>query len=358
MPVLHFAGIALAGNYAESAANFPYSSKIIANPLQLNLQLATKLQSTHFANFKVSLDLGDVHTGDALGVALVVTWENVGQESFPGFTKVFLNLQAEALVFNFKTKQIVSSFPFGAEYIDALPHQQAVSPAKIEAEFRALYLRKASGILDQFVQTMRAAKLPHAGALRIQVAAASLSPAAAQTLGSYGVSTQKGSYLLLSSFERYLSANCHIPVLPHANNQAIGGVMAARFADGSVFQFHIPQPDYVIRLSLQNARRVEISRTASERALAYAAYLKVVIDQPLSPQPVLSASFKYAAVKVLALGASPDNPEGFQEAIFSICDQVTRDFAAPNPSWEDKWVTDEQPTDALSTMPALMRRFS
>uniref|UniRef100_UPI00203FDB28 hypothetical protein n=1 Tax=Enterobacter hormaechei TaxID=158836 RepID=UPI00203FDB28 len=53
---------------------------------------------------------------------------------------------------------------------------------------------------------------------------------------------------LAHELSKTLSSNTGVGLLPPASGQAIGGAMAARFADGKVYQMKIPEPDYVINL--------------------------------------------------------------------------------------------------------------
>ena len=54
-----------------------------------------------------------------MALAFVLTWENFGTEQFSDFTKVTVDLQAEALLFDFNSKEIVASYPFGAQYMNS-----------------------------------------------------------------------------------------------------------------------------------------------------------------------------------------------------------------------------------------------
>lgn len=357
--IVHFAGFALSGNFAQSAESFPYTSALIQNSdknalMDINRALVDKIRTQTFDNAFITTDLGDFKKGDALALAFVLTWENVSKEPFEDFTKVAINLQADAILFDFATKQIVSAYPFGVEYIDSVKGPS--SPQRELNDVRGLYDVQAGNFLDAFIVALHRIQPKTSFGGRLQITSTSISPAAAQQLAQYRIDSNQAQELLENAFERYLTHNTGVPILPHANNQAIGGVMAARFVNGDVFNFVIPKPDYRIQLTLNNLRRVEVSRTAAETAFAYASYLDVTIDQPLSGTQFLAASFKYPVVKVISNTGIPDDASALQESLLSISDQITQQFNRPSKKWSDQWLVKETESGQLARMPDLLQR--
>src|SRR4029077_869530 len=106
--------------------------------------------------------------------------------------------------------------------------------------------------------------------------------------------------------------------------------------------------------AMNNLRKVEVSRTAAETAFAYASYLDVTIDQPLSGSQFLGASFKYPVVKVISNTGTPDDASALQESLLSISDQVTRQFNDPSGKWSDQWLVKEGESGQLARMPDLL----
>lgn len=354
---IHFAGFALAGDAAKSQENFPNTKQIIGNQqdlLEFNKTLTTKIESETFENIKVTTELGDYKKGDALALAFVLTWENVSTEKYEDFTKVAVNLQAQALLFDFSTKQIIAAYPFGVEYIDSV--HGIPDPKRILLDVRKLYNTQSGGLFGAFIDALHRAKPKASFKSRIQVIPAdSLQPANDELIRT-GAKPDQAKELLTNAFENFLSSNGDIPVLPHANNQAIGGVMALHFVNGDASDLKIPQPDYEVHLTLDNLRKVEVSKTNAETAIAYASYLSINIVQPLSGTHFIDGSFKYAVVKVIANSGTPDDVAEYQESLLSISDQVTKQFRNPSSGWIKQQVIKLGAPDQLQNMPGLLDR--
>lgn len=169
-----------------------------------------------------------------------------------------------------------------------------------------------------------------------------------------GIDPDQTKELLANAFERYLSHNGDVPVLPHANNQVIGGAMAARFVNGDAFNLVIPPSDYQIHLTLDNLRKVQVSKTNSETAFAYASYLSVKIVQPLSGTHYIDGSFKFPAVKVIANSGTPDDVAAYQELLLTISDQVTQQFKNPSSVWTKQWLVQQGQPNQLQQMSGLL----
>jgi len=223
-------------------------------------------------------------------------------------------------------------------------------------DVRSLYDTHAGSLLDGFVDALHRVQPKSVFGGRLQIVSTSISAPAASELTLNHLDVNQAQELLTSAFERYLSRNGDVPVLPHASNQAIGGVMAARFENGDVFSFSIPSPDYRISITLSNLRKVEVSRTDAEIAFAYASYLDLNVSQPLSGNQYLDASFKYPTVKVISISGTPDDATAFQESLLAISDQVTQQLDKPSDQWGAKWLVQQGDSQQMAGMPALLER--
>ena len=355
--IVHFAGFALSGDAAKSKESFPYTSELIENQgdgsqLKFDKSLIEKINSQTFENIRVTPDLGDYKKGDALALAFYLTWENVSTEKFEDFTKVAVNLQAQALLFDFSTKQIIAAYPFGVEYIDSVKgtpeHQRILSDVK------TLYDAQSGGLFDAFIAALHHVQPKTSFGGRIQIVSTDISQPAADELTKNAINPDQAKELLTNAFERYLSHNGDVPVLPQPNDQAINGVMAARFVNGDAFNFIIPPSDYQIHLTLDNIRKVQVSKTDAKTAFAYASYLSINIVQPLSGTHFIDGSFKYAVVKIIANSGVPDDVSAYQESLLSISDQITQQFKAPSSDWIKQQVVKLGAPNQLQKMSSLL----
>ena len=356
-PIVHFAGFALSGDAAKSQVSFPYTEALIesqgsGSQLEFTKSLNDKINAQTFDNIRVTTDQGDYKKGDALALAFVLTWENVSTDKFEDFTKVAVNLQAQALLFDFSTKQIISSYPFGVEYIDSV--KGAPDKQRILGDVKTLDGAQSGGLFEAFVDALHHINPKGGFGGRIQIVSTDIAQPAADELTKNGVDPDQAKELLTNAFERYLSRNGDVPVLPHANNQVIGGAMAARFVNGDAFNLVIPPSDYQIHLTLDNLRKVQVSKTDSETAFAYASYLSVTIVQPLSGTHFIDGSFKFPAVKVIANSGTPDDVSAYQESLLTISDQVTQQFKNPSSAWTKQWLVQQGRPNQLQQMPSLL----
>ena len=69
---------------------------------------------------------------DQIAVALVFTWENTEFSELQTATRVVLNLQAQALFFDFSSKRVLAAYPIAQQFIDA--SKGAMEDEEIEKE--------------------------------------------------------------------------------------------------------------------------------------------------------------------------------------------------------------------------------
>jgi hypothetical protein len=357
IPLVHFAGLALAGDAAKNDILFPYTQTLMQNQskdavLHFNTALVAQINAQTFDNIAITTADGDYRKGDGLALALVLTWENVRQEKFEDFTKIAVNLQAQALLFDFSTKQIVAAYPIGVEYIDKVTGEP--DKQRILNDVKTLYDDKA-GLFQAFATALHQIRPKTSFGARIQVVSADIAPAAAAVLAQNAIDLDQAKDLLANTFERYLSRNGNVPVLPHANNQTIGGVMAVHFVNGDTSELVIPPSDFQVHLTLNNLRKVEIGKTGAVTDLAYASYLDVSVVQPLSGTHY-DGSFKDAAILRIANSGTPDDASEYQESLLTIADQVTQQFKAPSRDWMKQFVVQQSQIDQLEKIPAVLDR--
>lgn len=356
-PMLHFAGFAMWGNADDAKISFPYTGAMLSpngeDLAVLNRALASRVASESYDNISISSDLANYKTESALVVACVLVWEDVSFEKVGSATKVAMNLQAQALVFDYKTRSIVAVYPFGVQFIDAFAGDPDKS--RLLANFRSQIMSE-EGLVGSFARVLHRVNIKKGFGRRIQLNSIELSDAAASQFAQVGLDRRHATLVLQHAFERYLSANGDVPVVPHSTNQAIGGTMALRLMNGDVFNLTLPVADYHVSLLLENARKVEISRTSSEVAIAFASYLSASISQPLSGTKFLDGSFKFATVKVVPSKGTVDERSAFQESLLAISDQLTRQFRTPSRDWSKQWVVRLSNQDAFEEVSQLLER--
>ncbi len=104
---------------------------------------------------------------------------------------------------------------------------------------------------------------------------------------------------LAHELSKAISSNTGIGLLPPATGQAIGGAMAARFADGKVYQLKIPEADYVIKLKLDAMKHGVINETPAVKTMLFGAFFNVSVVEPFSGKVFFDQPLRKGATKVV-----------------------------------------------------------
>lgn len=340
-PVVHFAGFAYAGPYTGIATSFPYTASLYpptgsTGPSPLDSRLLGILSKKIFSGFTLDFgSLGNVTTDDSLAVALVLDNESVSVEQIQANVyKLLVTLDAEAVFFDAKKMEIVASYPFGLDYIDAL----STPPTRnyIDSIVQKIYLGEVQAdLFKQFADALSKINLkPHYGNT-IQVADVDVSKQAAMFMPENMQQDMAATKALIATqFADYLSKNANVPVLPYSKGYAIGNKIIATFANGDVFNLTIPSPDYVISLGIKGFKKVQYSQTPGGSAWIYGAFATVKVSEPLSNHVYMDVLAKNGAVKIIpATQANVVDWPAYQDSLLELMDQITAQFANPDQSW-------------------------
>ena len=342
-----YSGVAFLGDYSKVGENYPYSAAlgqpVAGTPSALETAAVGKLASVKNDSFTLVLDrLGklDAKTSSAVALAMTIDRESVSVESIAGLNKLVVEISAQALFFDFKEKAVVASYPFTIQYVDVKDHEP--QPDEIAEIVRNLYLGNLGvNVMDEFGKTLSNATLNLNVTRRLQVKDVSVAEAA---LGFVPASKQADLATfkadLAQDFSKFLSKNQQLPVLPYTSGYAIGNRMAARFADGTVFDLKIPEADYVINLELSNLKRVEGAKSGAGMSIIYGAYLNVKLLEPLSNKVYFDAIIKNGATKLVPAGQETiEDWPAFQDSMLALMDKFTTAVDKPAKDYIDSAVS-------------------
>ena len=129
-----------------------------------------------------------------------------------------------------------------------------------------------------------------------------------------------------------------VAVLPYTTGEAIGKKMAARFANQEIYILEIPKADFAVNVRVRGFKKVMLGENRVETAWAYGTFAVITLEEPEFAKRHLDDEFKYAAVKRVPRSKTiVDDWSAYQESLFMLFDQVTRQFAAPSSEWVRKW---------------------
>jgi hypothetical protein len=297
---IYWAGYALTGAAASGDDVAPHVTALIerrgVDALNRALLAALKAQSP--AQMQIIEDqlahLDGSTSATVLAAALdreLVSVENLGSEY-----KLLVEVAVQALFFDYREKQVIAAYPVTLQYIDS--YTARPTDEQIEAAFeRLLYGDGPAGLSRAFAHTLTDARLPSAAARRLQVASVEFADGADADLAD--ATASRWRVMLAGEFTKILATQTGIGLLPTANGQAIGGVMAARFSDGSVYQLKIPEADYLIRLRVERLATRQLDRNAVAKVLLFGVVYEMSVTEPLSGKVFFDQSLRKGATKTM-----------------------------------------------------------
>ena len=326
-----YGGVAFLGDYSKIAESYPFSAALSqasnGAPSELDVAALEKLKSVSNASFDIVFDrLGELgpKSTSAIALALTIDRESVSVENIAGLNKLVIQISAQALFFDFKEKSVVASYPFTVQYVDVKNHLP--TQPEIGSLVRSLYLGELGvNVLDEFKKTLNRATLNVNVSRRVQVKDVNVAEAALALLPQSkrdAIADFKSE--LAQDFSKFLSSNQQIPVLPYTSGYAIGNRMAARFANGTVFELKIPEADYVISIDLNNLKRIEGVKSGAGMSIIYGAFLGVRLFEPLSNKTYFDAIIKNGATKLVPAGQETiDDWPAFEDSMIALMSKFT-----------------------------------
>jgi hypothetical protein len=269
-------------------------------------------------------------------VAAAIDRESVLVEQVAADFKLVAEIAGQALFFDFREKQVIASVPVTVQHIDVLPHEPTT-------EDRADALRRLfkdvgeNGFSAAMARAIASARLPGPAARRLQLADVSVVEGA---LAAWPLLEDRvNSGVVGHEFSKHFAAGTGLALLPFRSGQAIGGAMAARFADGRVYMLEIPEADYVIRLRIERVAHRAVERSAALERRLYGVFFHAVVEEPLSGRRYFEQSLRQGTTKLIPASQSlVDDAAAYYDTLM----EAFANFAAASQGHADQWVA-EQP---------------
>lgn len=305
-PEVAFAGFAYAGSASTMETRFPhsrrYEKELVASGNSIGQGLYRQLEAAAPAHLRLVPQLEQLKGRDqALAVALVIGAETVSVEQFGNLHKLMVLIRGQSMFFDFKSMNVVRSYPVSFGYVDVLDHVPSVD--EVQARVRQVYEGSGdkAGVLARFVHSVARAQIPTQVPRYLQVTSAQLKPEALDLLPTY-IKSEPGAAETWAAdlVSEAISTRAGVPIVPYAKGYAIGNVMSMRVSDGTVLELKLPQPDYAIKVELSGFRKVKFNEVPGGAAsFVYGAYAQVHIEEPLSGKAYLSTALKNGETRVI-----------------------------------------------------------
>lgn len=305
-PEVAFAGFAYSGSASTTVARFPYSTQYEKDLRDAGTtvwrSISPMLAASPPSHLRIVDQIESVKGRDqALAVALVIGAETVSIEQFGNAHKLMVLIRAQAMFFDFKSMNVVRSYPISFAYVDLLNHPPTT--AEVQERVKMVYHGTSDkpGVLARFVQSVAKAQIPSNVPRYLQVTSVQLKQEAMEVLPAY-VKTEPGAAETWAAdlVSEAISTRVGVPIVPYAKGYAIGNVMSMRVSDGTVYELKLPQPDYEIKVELSGFRKVKFSEVAGgATSYVYGAYAQMHIEEPLSRKAYLSTALKNGETRVI-----------------------------------------------------------
>jgi hypothetical protein len=110
--------------------------------------------------------------------------------------------------------------------------------------------------------------------------------------------------------------------------------MAARFANGDVYNLKVPDPDYAITLDLLSLKKIKYDQESDGASWIYGAFIQLRAFEPLSNHVYMDAMIKQGDTKVVPASQTlVDDWAAFQVTIQGLMQGLTETLATPDPQW-------------------------
>ena len=362
-----YGGVAFVGSYEDFSENYTFTYPLSLDEskgwsaLQKRFFTGIDQISKDLKNFELETqDLATLEDGNTLVLALAIDGESsstyhVGSEELGiDIYKMTADLSAQILIFDYQSKTVVSSFPILLRLVSA---KNGVSPSP--DDFKELYRRmlfddgSSVNLLDAFSNALREINVSRKNSGRIQVRKVTIEEKADKWLPEFYLERKSRLENLMGrGFTKYLAENTGANTLPYIGfstglahekrnltnaGAAIGGAMAMRFSGGEVFNLVIPEPDYVVDLSMRGFSKSKGKENTGGQSWIYGSYINLQVLQPTLGKVYFDENLKNVFVSVLVKGFPSSKGEdwnSFNEATNVLFDMVTRNFQKrPDRRW-------------------------
>ncbi|MDB5814999.1 MAG: hypothetical protein JWN23_2116 [Rhodocyclales bacterium] len=337
--VVTLAGFAFAGDYGTAATRFPYAFRVLERSKDaknsISHQIIVRARTINNAAVELHYDEQvDLKQSDrALMVVLLLSDEVVSTENFGAYYKTFINLRGDALIFDYKSQNVVRSYPLSIVMFDA--STSAPLPEKIQASVEGLLLGEdKNSLVSQFARRLSTATLPRERSKTVQVRMAQVSPEALALMPEALRQNPKAvESWLADEFGSLLSDKVGVPVLPNSIGHA-AGIMSLRLENGDDYKLKLGEGDYLFDIKLNKFIKIKTDETSVGAAYVYGAYSSVRFYEPTLGTDYIKTDLKNGESSVVPSTqiASDDSP-AYQDAIRGLLRKFSDALQQSGSSW-------------------------
>lgn len=337
-----FAGFSFAGDYATIAERFPNAARIdkalklegdgrSLSRLAIERAYAADHPTLEYAPREALANLKGAD--QVLMAVLLLNGETVSTERIGNYYKTFVSLRADALIFDYKSKSVVRSYPLSVVVFDA--SAQPPTPAVIEAHVRELMLREdGGGLLTQFTRRLSAARLPAPGTRTIQVRRAQVAPEAMAVMpAALRDNPALAGQMISDAFGSILSAKLGVSLLPTGLGHALG-TMSFRLDNGDALDLKVGEGDYLFDVKLNKFAKLKSGENNVGASYVYGVYGNIRFFEPALNTDFFLSDLKNGEVKVVPANQTDlDDFPAYEAAIRGLFLKFADALVQPESKW-------------------------
>ncbi|MET0265924.1 MAG: hypothetical protein ABW202_09925, partial [Duganella sp.] len=339
---ISFAGFAFAGDYATIGERFSNAAKVdqalksqpdgmSLSRLAIERAYAAPHPALDYAARDALTNLKSVD--QALMAVLLLNGETVSTEHIGNYYKTFVSLRADVLIFDYKSKTVVRSYPISVVMFDATA--QPPTSVMIEGYVKDLLLREdGGGLLTQFTRRLSAATLPKPGTRTIQVKRAELTPEAMAVMPA-GIRDNPAlaGQMISDAFGSILAAKAGVSLLPTGMGHAMGA-MSFRLDNGDALDLKIGEGDYLFEVKLNKFARIKSGENNVGASYVYGVYGHLRFYEPALNTEFLNTDLKNGEVKIVpANQVDLDDFPAYEAAIRGLFLKFSDALVQPESKW-------------------------
>lgn len=346
------AGFAFSGAASTIDSRFPYSRRYEAAQRTAGkpiYQLLRKqLETNPPLNFKIVGQLDELKgRSQALAVTLVVGSETISDEQFGNLHKLMVLIRGQTTFFDFKSMNVVRSYPISFAYIDLFDHPP--SPEEIMTRVKLVYegTNDKPGILARFSASVAKAQIPTQVSRYLQITNINVTPEAQAVIPSY-LKTEPGTVDTWAAdiVGEAISTRVGVPIIPFAKGYAIGNIMSLRVSDGAVWELKLPKPDYEISVEIKGFKKIPYSEMEGGAAsFVYGAYGSIRIAEPLSNKVYLDTPLKNGETRLIP--ASQKYVDDFPNFYDALNGMFVKLALVIDGKGDEKWLKSATPSKGI-----------
>lgn len=337
------AGFSFAGDFKTAKDRFPYSHAVFhelntsttgEKSLSFRILDRTKAVKNPALEFSSLETMVNLKNDQALMSVLVLTGETISTENFGSYFKTFVNLRGDVLIFDYKNKTVVRSYPISVVVFDATNNEP--SKADIFGFVKNLMFREdGNGLITQYTRRMASATLPTPASRNIQIKKAVVS-AEALAFMPEGLRNEPKivESILADAFGSILAAKLGVAMLPASIGHTLG-TMSLRLENGDDVVLKIGEGDYLFDLRLNKFAKIKSGESNLGSSYVFGAYANIHFYEPSLNTDFINTDLKNGEVKVFPAGQLTGEDFPSYEAAFR---GLFIKFADAIQSGDSKWI--------------------